>query len=523
VRIAMVSAGLVAWSAVLTAQESAAVRFARITYLTPRSAYLDAGRVEGLREGAQVEVVRGGTTIAVLKVTFLASHRSSCEIVSSTSALVIGDAARFAPAPGPPDTAIATAPQDTAPKPVPRSPAARLRGRVGINYFAVQQESGAGSLAEPALQLRLDGPVPGTSHLHVVTDVRARRTHTVLADGSTVSAGRNRVYQAALTYRAPHSPLRVVAGRQISNHLASVGLFDGLRGELTGARWSGGVFVGSQPEPLQLGWSGSIVQAGGYAQRHSPPGGATRWALTFGMAGSYDEGHVNREFLFLQAHIARPRFNALLAQELDYYRSWKRLDGMDPVSPTSTFALLRYQVARRLTVEGGFDNRRNVRLYRDVTNPAIAFDDAHRQGAWAGIAYEPTRRLRFGFDGRASSGGGAGHASAYTFSLTADRLAGIDATLRARSTRFTNPSSSGWLHAGSLSLEPDSRVRLELHGGLRHESDSLADPSNVAISWAGADVDITLAGSWYFMISGTRQRGGVDSYDELFTGLSLRF
>jgi len=52
---------LVTLAARLDAQDSATVRTktARITYLTGTTAYVDAGRLDGLREAARVEVVRG--------------------------------------------------------------------------------------------------------------------------------------------------------------------------------------------------------------------------------------------------------------------------------------------------------------------------------------------------------------------------------------------------------------------------------------------------------------------------------
>ena len=33
---------------------------------------------------------------------------------------------------------------------------------------------------------------------------------------------------------------------------------------------------------------------------------------------------------------------------------------------------MRYQVTRAVTLDAGYDNRRNVLLYRDVVNPATA-------------------------------------------------------------------------------------------------------------------------------------------------------
>ncbi len=505
------------------AQDSAAVRSARITYLTSASAYLDAGRVDGLREGARVDVVRGGATIAVLKVAFLASQQASCDIVSAAAPLVVGDSVRFVPTAELRDSSLALRRQS--PPAQRRSGASRpgLRGRVGVEYFVIDQRDGTGAgLSQPALALRLDGS-PGSSALNLAVDVRARRTYTILPDGTAVNEGRNRVYQAALWLQVPGSPARMTVGRQISGNLASVGLFDGVMAELRQPDWNAGVFTGTQPEPLQLGFSSSVLEAGIYTQRHSRPGADTRWSLTLGASGSYQDGHANREFLFAQGTYLSRRLSAFLTQEVDYYRPWKLLPGMRAVSPTSSFATLQFRATGTVTLDAGFDNRRNVRLYRDVVNPETAFDDTYRQGAWAGVWVQPLRRFRVGLDARSSGGGPAGHADSYTFSLGGDRLAGLALGLRTRSTRYVNPQLSGWLNSAALSFEPGTRLRLQLNGGLRAERNPTADPPSTSVSWVGADVDVTVARAWYVMVSATRQRGGLDGYDQIYGGVSVRF
>ena len=196
---------------------------------------------------------------------------------------------------------------------------------------------------------------------------------------------------------------------------------------------------------------------------------------------------------------------------------------MKPISLTSTFAFVQYHLTQDLTLDAGFDNRRNVRLYRDVVNPETAFDDTYRQGAWAGLWVQLARRFRLGLDGRSSSGGPAGDANSYTLSFSADGLTRLGMGLRTRTTYYTSPQLSGVLQSAALGLAPGDRLRLELNGGLRAEQDALAGPGTVTVTWVGADADVTLARAWYVMISATRQRGGVDGYDQVYGGLSLRF
>ena len=330
-------AGLLACLATLAApaaaQDSAAAKTARITYLTGASAYIDAGRLDGLREGARVEVVRGGEAIAVLKVAFLASHQASCDIVTMSAPLTVGDSARFLPVVTPPDSALA----GKRPRPAPlvaRRPAVPvLRGRIGAEYLAVDQLGlAAGGFSQPSLTMRLDGHPFGAPAVAVALDMRARRTYANLADGTALTDGRNRVYQAALMLGAPDQPLRVTAGRQISASLASVGMFDGVLLEYNDKQWGAGSFAGTQPDPVELAFSTRIVQAGAYVQSHSRASAASHWALTLGASGSYDSGQANREFGYVQASFLSPRLWTFFAQEIDYYRPWKLMTGMSSIS-----------------------------------------------------------------------------------------------------------------------------------------------------------------------------------------------
>jgi len=283
-------------------------RTARVTYLTSASAYIDAGREAGLREGALVKVVRGGAVIGVLKVTFLSSRQASCDIVSESTPVVVGDSVRFTAAAPPRDSTVAARPSlQTVPS---RS---ALRGYAGAHY------------------LRLDGrPVSG-GPIGLSLDVRARRTVSTLGGGTAID-GHARAYQLAMSWNPPSSPGRITLGRQIAPPLAVVGVFDGVLAEVHAAQWSAGVFSGTQPDPVSLGFATDIVEGGGYVQRRSRPGGRQQWSTTLGLSGSYQNAHANREFAFLQASFSNGRFSSYVSQEIDYYRSWKRTPGMAAIS-----------------------------------------------------------------------------------------------------------------------------------------------------------------------------------------------
>ncbi len=514
-------------AAPVRAQDSSSTRTARITYLTSVSAYIDAGREAGLREGALVQVIRSGAVFGTLKVAFLASRQASCDIVTATGALVVGDSVRFTAASPARDSTVATRP----PVPVPVSSSSRvgstsfgataLRGRVGAHYLVVAQDGGGG-FTQPSLDLRLDGRPFGGGPLGVAVDIRARRTASNIA-GATVVDGRARAYQLALVWNASGSASRVTLGRQLAPRLPAIGLFDGVLAEVNKPQWSAGVFGGSQPEPLKLEFSTDIVEVGTYVQRRGTPGQGAQWSATLGVSGSYQQGHANREFGFLQWFFSSRNLTTFISQEIDYYRPWKRPAGMAAISPTSTFATARYGASDRLEFHVGFDNRRNVFLYRDFVNPVTSFDDAFRQGVWAGVGLRFGRGGFGGFDVRQSSGGTAGRANSYTLSAGTDRISPLGVRVRGRSTYFQSPNLDGWLHSLGLAFDPGNLWHVELSGGARLEHDALAIPADQSILWGGLDLDMNLARSWYLMLSANAEHGGPEATSQVYGGLSVRF
>lgn len=502
------------------------VRWAHVTYLTTASAYIDAGRAEGLRDSSRVEVVRGDSTVAVLVVTFLATHQAACDVSGIPATLVVGDAVRFTPAAAEPDSTLVAARQPAQDRSPSRQPVGgALRGRAGLYYLLIQSQDGSGArFTQPSGDLRLFGNGLGGTGLGIAVDARSRRSVQTLADGfGTNAQGQTRVYQASLSWQAAASPLRLTAGRQYAPGIAPVGLLDGVSAQLDRPGWGGGLFAGSEPDPIDLALSGTVTQLGGYLQRHSAPASASRWGLSAGLSGSYLHSGTNREFLYLQGDYSTRRASLYAAQEVDYYRPWRRVGGEHALSPTSTFASLVYRLSDAISVTAGLDNRRNVRLYRDVVNPETAFDDAFRRGAWAGLSAR-AGRFQVGLDARASAGGVSGSAGSTTLSIGADRVTGWGLSLRSRSTRYSSAAAGrrGWLQAFTLGLEPGGRGSVQLAGGWRSERSDLA-PATATVNWVSTDVDYTLARSWLLVLSAYRERGGPGAHDLLYGGLSFRF
>jgi hypothetical protein len=508
-------------------------RVAVVTYVSGQSVYVGAGRIDGVRDGTTLEIFRGAAVIATLRARYLSSHSCSGEIVTSTAAPVVGDSVRYRPsveiagiAEADSSRSDTTAIQRTTPW---RRP---IRGHIGVGYVGVSQPNGDGAsaLQEPSTDVYLEGTSVGGSPISFVADTRTR--HTIAAAQTDPLSDRTAIYQMAVSAADSRTGARFSVGRQYSAAMSPVSLFDGVTAELNRSRWGTGVFGGLQPDPTTMGYSSDIREGGGYVQLHNAPDETLPWSVTAGGVDSRDLGQINREFGYTQFALNSRMVSLFATQEVDVNRGWKRAVGEPALSPTSTFATIAVRPSDAISFDGGFDNRRNVMLYRDYVNPVTEFDDAYREGAWAGGSARVLSALRVGADARVSHGGPAGSADYYTGSIDVGRLwaAGVEAHVRA--TKYTTDWSTGWLNSLSASIDPLGVARLELNGGVRTERDIVRDTSATALPpvpglggawWVGASVDLNLGRSFYLVVSATRDGSGSELTNQVYSSVVFRF
>lgn len=496
------------------------MRSARVTFVTTSSAYVNAGKAEGLAVDGRVDVVRRGRSVAELKVTFLSTHQAACQIISVLDSVVVGDSVRYVPVATTPDSAAVARASRAAPRSVAQSytrpsRAGRLRGRVGLYFLSVQ--SAAGRVSQPSGDFRLNGAELGGSSLGLAVDVRSRRVVQSFTGTPTNTRDLTRVYQASVFWQPAGSPFRFTTGRQYAPGISSVGLLDGASAEVGLAQWDYGLFAGAQPDPGSLGFSSHVAQLGGYLRLHNRPASLTHWSYTIGASGAYLEGQTNREFAYFQGNYLTRRFSVYAVQEVDYYRPWRRAAGEPAVSPTSSFANLQLQVFNGFSLTSGFDNRRSVRLGSEFADSV--FDDTFRRGVWAGFAARFARHFQASFDARTNHDSSSGTANTFTLTLGADRLTPAGMSVRTRSTRYTTPARQGWLNSVALGVEPFGRGSLQLTSGWRSEQG--ATPTS--IHWLAADMDVSLLRSVFIIVSAYRERGGIEGHDLLYAGGSFRF
>ncbi|MEZ4587460.1 MAG: hypothetical protein R2909_13775 [Gemmatimonadales bacterium] len=496
-----------------------------VTAITQGMVYVNAGRDDGLREGSLIEVKRLGPA-GRYRVAYLSSKSSASRGDSSSILPAIGDSVTFTPVAA---TNVADGrTRSTGGGIVTSRRCGRgLRGRIGVRYIGFSDPESGLSLRQPGVELLMSGPIVPGAPVALDVDVRSRRTTTYRSGTDPRTEGLVGVYRAAVRFQSTRGSVRAVVGRQYAPVLAGLTLFDGALIDVRQERWGVGVMAGLAPELGTMAVSSEIRQLGGYFSVGSRTGAPLRWNLSAGAMGSYTEGEVNREFGFVQASISSRPVSLLVLQEVDVNRSWKLAAGEPRFSPTSTFATLSLNPSRSVSFNAGVDNRRNVRLYRDLLTPEDLFDDRFRLGVWGGMNLAIGSKLRLGGDVRMRTVATADslRTMAYSGHLSVDRLTPVGIGLRTRVTRYeTGDRGPGWLLAGAFRVSPPSLggSALELSGGAREEQTSPASDR----FWGGLTAELLVRRSWFGLVSYTREWGRdglTPTTTQLYAGLSYRF
>jgi hypothetical protein len=508
----------------------------KISYLTGGTVYLESGREDGLSEGDTLSVRRGDAEIGRLKVTFLSSHRAACDTFKVATELHIGDAIRFvahdhtmaAQTPAAPTQKIAliTAPSPTVPMAKhAKKEVSPLHGRVGARFLSVQDRgaSGNGGFTQPALDVLVNGSNMSGVPIDLSLDARTRRTTTTISGGGLTSDASTRIYRASLSLHDRPGHFRMTIGRQTSPTLASVSIFDGVLAEYGGPRYSAGLFSGTQPDPVQDNISSSIFEHGAYVEMHQRPMAMRHWSLAVGGVTSTQDGQVNRDFLFTQAYYQTPNFSTSINQEVDVNRGWKLAAGENRLTPTSTFAMMRLQVAKPLSLNMGYDDRRNVRLYRDYISPVTQFDDLYRSGGWIGASLEAGPHMRLDSDFRKRGGGPADRSNAWSSGVQFMRMGIWNLTFRGRYSEYNSSTLISRLTSFGASVDPVGSVHLEGSGGTRSSINTGFTSASENVVWFSGDLDLTLARRWYVNANIEQDRGTVSNITQEYVGLSWRF
>jgi hypothetical protein len=501
---------------------------ATVSYVTASTVYIKAGTEDGLRQGDQLTLYRGEEIVATLEIREISARRSACSILERTFDPQVGDSVKFIPVTAPPLSETVDDSGEAGQNATPTQKARRnvrggtIRGRVGVSYLWLNdREDDDSGYSRPALNLRVDGKnLSGTPYGFSI-DSRSRRVYRNAAD--QVDEDTTKVYRLSASRVGINDPWGFTVGRQYSSDLAAVSIFDGISARYSKERWVAGLFSGTQPNTDDFGYSSEIREHGLYLRYGRRPTPRKSWQLTTGLISSMQNSEPNRDFLYVQGRYSGPKLMVFLTEELDINRGWKKDAEDSSVDLTSSYISIRYRFSRALSVRGGYDNRRNVRLYRNYITPETEFDDSFRRALWVGGSFQFRKHFRAGLSIRNSGRDGSGDADSYTFSFDARRLTGMNIDVGLRTTRYTNDQREGLLIALHAGVDIGQHTHLRCSGGNRTEDRLTTIPLDNSVTWFEVDLEVDLGKRVFLSLSAERTDGDLEQIDQFYTSLNYRF
>lgn len=405
---------LLAASALPAAVLSPPPRTFRVSYLSANAVYIDGGRAEQLATGAQLEIRRNGEVVALVEVTYVADHSSSCRLLSQKQAprqgdqvILLASAAATAPAAPAAGTAPAAsaaptqvqasrpaAAQQIYTPPTPKPPTTRLSGNIAAGFQKYSDrgpakqnyDQGTGRLG---LRLRDIQGLP--------LDVRVRMSgwqvnSSGFGPGASTSSHSNRLYELSATYAPVDGRFSWSAGRLGASPFVSIGYLDGLLGQfrLT-PRFYVGAFAGSRPEVLELNISSAGRKYGSYLRYNSrPDDGPTYAEIVLAGIGEYAQGGLpSREYAALDSRFGNgSRWSLFEHLEIDFNRGWRKTVAKTSSQISNASLSASVKLSDTVRAQLSYSQRRNYLTYETRPLPEEVFTRILNQGARASVQWQ---------------------------------------------------------------------------------------------------------------------------------------
>ena len=499
---------LLLMSFVARTSDSAVIE-ASVKYVSGQTAYLDAGSEGGVQKGDSAEVWSDDQIIARLEVIYVAGSSSSARIVESTRDLRIGDQVRLMISGLAPQdsTAGSSAPSaalgltgsvsEMPAEAAKRGPATRIRGRIAAQVLHQDDhEATNNDVTRPSLVLRSTVENFLANHLNLSVNLRTRRIIRRSADvPDAQSYWDNHIYEVALKYDDPASPLNFQLGRIASNQISGIGIFDGALVEYgLSSGWSAGLFGGTRPDLTTSKLHTDETTAGVFAAFESGNWEGHRVRGTLAMAGRYHIGEIDEEFVYEQVFYSFSRqFLITQSAEIAVNRGWREQAEGSSWGLSNVLINANYSPMTALTFDFGYDNRKLVRTYETKDTPDSLFDDALRQGFRLGVSVKVPLGLRLWLRGGLRTRE-TGETDTRTLAAGLSRNdlfnSGVSASLQVN--QFENRLSSGYQASLSLARYLLRTLYLQFEAGRsRYDFTTTEGPVNYQWFQLAASANLT--------------------------------
>jgi hypothetical protein len=321
---------------------------------------------------------------------------------------------------------------------------------------------------ESSAYLRLDFERPAGLPLRLTARGRSSRNYRQIGVSRTQQQpALHRVYEIAVEYNSPASPVELAVGRTLRYELRGVGYLDGLvLGYRVNEIWKAGVFAGAQPDLYRYEFRPDQKKLGGFVQLQTPLGKSAE--INFGATGigQYIRQQVSREYLAAQVDFNAARQLYLVQYfEIDFNRKWRRRMSASALDLSNAYFNATYYPRPSISLGASYDARRLVRTWETHSIVDSLFDQALRQGWRASVAFQPAALVRLAVDGGLQKQKGMPDGYSANISANVSNLWRSGVGINTRLSYFRSGLSAGYYPGLDLSRSFFGVIYATLGGG----------------------------------------------------------
>lgn len=538
----------------------------RVRYISGNNVYLEGGRAAGLSEGMRLiiqqaaevsatpvqstgsdETAQAATpnVTAELKVVAVAETSAVCETQNVTRPVSVGDIAMLPQEEvekviekrtlgstrnypmivsftegDPMDEDV----RDTIPRP-PLPEVNRAQGRIGFDLSTIHS-SGTGVSATSfttGLVVRADITRIKGTHWNLSGFWRGNLTSRNSAGQPTLQDLINRTYHLSLEYQNPDSRWVAGFGRLYLPWAVSLETLDGgYFGRKVSETVTAGLFAGSTPDPTSYSYNPNRRITGTFVNFTGGSYDNVRYTSTFGAGVQMLKWQVDRPFVFTENTLDfRHRVSIYEAMQIDKPTAGL---GVKPVGAgiSRSFFTFRVQANSRLAFDFNHSYFRDVPTYDPQLVGTGLLDKYLFQGFNGSIRAEIPAHISLYFTLGRSDVSGDPKASWNTlYGITFNHLWKTGLRLDARYSTFNSPFAQGDYRTLSLSRNFGDGMLIQAQVGMQKYTSVWSRDTGSRFLNAYGEFNV---GRRYFFDAGfTLNRGGTQSYNQLYTTFGYRF
>jgi hypothetical protein len=522
-----------------------------VKYVLDGSVYIGSGSTSGLEEGQKLSVRRlaadegfeRSEKIGEIEIETVTPLSAAGKILFEKPQIAAGDVACVDSAPAgnqlkQESARLAFNAQQTngpegeagVPRASSRKPAAssrrtdnRVRGRVGVDYSAIQVMGSDAKSSQFGFMLRLDASRIAGTHWNAQGYYRGRfQTRTTSAGQETLNDLINRTYQLNASYENPESSWVAGIGRLYLPWASSLDTMDGLYVGRKFGRQTAGFFMGTAPDPTSWNYSPDRRLGGVFYNVEGGSFESLRYDSTAGIALSWRQWRPDRKFGFFENNFFYKRYLSVYSSiEADLLSGEQNGGRNEAVLSRSAFTV-RIQPDKRVSFNVNHNYFRNIPTFDTRLIGTGLLDDYLFQGVSGGVRFSLPYNIRLhGNTGRSSRTGDRKASWNYLAGASISDIWNTGLRAGFRFSRFDSSFGRGTYQSLSLSREIAERLQFEVQGGQQNFKSIFTNQDRAR--FVNGSVDCSL-GRQVFLGGGvTVYRGQVQDYNQFFLRLGYRF